>query len=191
VNFPKTLLLLLVMVAFVATGCGKSEAEKALDKVQEERKALLEKSLPEIEGLAKSSAELKAGNDTLKASFRQLDEQLITQSAKFAELSKRIEELNQKLNQTTAQLNAAEQKARSTSSFSLIKLLFIVLLVGLVVFVLVRLLRSRSEFEDEDDDYSDFEEDEDLGFEGDDDGGDDTDPSRKKPDTKKPDGDTR
>jgi len=190
VNFPKTLLLLLVMVAFVATGCGKSEQEKTLDKIKEERKALLENSLKDIDGLAKSSAELKAGNDTLKAAFRQLDEQLITQSAKFAEMSKRLDELNQKLNQTTAQLNADEQKAMTASSFSLLKLLLLVVLVGLVIFVIVRLLRSRSEFEEEDEDYSDFEEDDELGFEGDDDGGDDEDPSRKKPDTKKPDGDS-
>jgi len=180
----------LIALAVLATGCGKSEDEIALDKINAERGELFVEMGRELDQLQQDAARAAEQNQNIRSRIQTINDNLLDANREMESISSRAVDMQKKIVASDAAEKAINQKMASAGG-GFFTLILIIIIVILIIYAIFRFLRSRSEFEDEDEDFADFEDDEDLGFDEGNDLEDDLsdDRKKKKNDTTNPPGD--
>jgi flagellar biosynthesis/type III secretory pathway M-ring protein FliF/YscJ len=166
----------MLLLALAITACGPSKKEEQLAQASDAQKKLIEQVSNETRAIAEAAKKAQSRSAEIRSKITALGDDVVRTNTDLEGIVARVSELEAKINETNKALAAQNEKAkRSGGSFWAILLIVLAIIVAL--FIIFRLTRSKSEFEEEDDDFADFEDDDDLGF--DDEFGDDVDGKKK------------
>ena len=177
--------MLLALVVFAA-GCGKSEQELQYDKLTADQKELMTATARELQAVQANADQVLQRNESLRTRVQTLNDDLLDTRRDVEQLRTRVADLQKRLTESNAAIAAAEERMRQRGGGGFLTFLLIAVIIILIIYAIFRFLRSRSEFEDEDEDFADFEDDEDLGFDEGNDLEDDLDANKKKDNTTPP-----
>ena len=172
-KLSRLLPLLLVAFTLFLSACGESEEEKQLKKISADQKAFVGKTANDVKDLSAALTQLKSENDKARNAAREMDDHLRDSQRAIGEIEARLGQVNSSMNEANAKIAreaaALEEKQKHAGNWVWYVLGILVLLViaGFIFFI-VKSNRG-SDFEDDDEDFSDYDaQDDDLGF-GDDD----------------------
>jgi regulator of replication initiation timing len=165
VKLHRFLPALLILLALVVASCGESEEERRLNKLSEEQKVLVQTTGGQLQDIAQDVRKLATENERLRQSAENLRDQLRDNQRIVEDLQGKLDGITQGLAASDATFSREAQAIRETGeSGGFLRILLIFIGVLLVLGLIYLLLRSRSDYDEEEDDFADFEDDEDLGF---------------------------
>ncbi|MCB2155558.1 hypothetical protein KQI84_11785 [bacterium] len=167
-KFYGRLLVLVSILALFMVGC---EDTQRVEKAQMDREALVSAVSRSTERLSAQAQSLQAENDRLRTQIQNLQTQIILQEKSLEDMTSEVNSLRESV--TGAATAIQKERAASSSEgndMNILGFLVIVIVVIIIIYLLYRVLRP-SPIEDEDDeDFSTF--DDDFGFEDEEDFGD-------------------
>jgi outer membrane murein-binding lipoprotein Lpp len=146
----RLVLSLSLVGVLVLAGCGSNEKLEQVQKDRETMTVAVEKAANDIAGAVDK---LKAENNSLRVAVEM-------QSRQIEDLSFQVRKLQEAAGVAKQKIEA--EKAAASKGFGLWQYLIILLVIVVIVVILWRLLRPRPFEDDEDEDFSSF--DDDFGF---------------------------
>ena len=167
-KFVRFLPALLLAIVVFAAGCGESKEKQQLDQLSKEQQALVASTLKDINAAKSEVDRISNQMSALSAQTQELGFSLRDSQKELSALTGKLDALATNLgasSESLASQSASANEAVSGGSWFKVLLLIvgIIFIIGLIYLV----LRSRSDYDDEDDDFADFEDDDFADFEDD------------------------